>query len=429
MTTSLESRYSRNYQDHKTYLSGQSVDWLVSLRTHALATFSTTGFPSLSEEEWRYTNVSVLEKKAFNPVGPETIVNEDLLKPYYLQEAWTVVFINGHFSPHHSQLDGLDDTITLSSIAQLLATHPEKLQPYLAQVVNQDEHNLVAFNTAWFTDGLFLTIAAEQVVDKPIQLLHFVSHPNCLATTRHIMVVEPDAQLQIVETFVGEASYLTTAVNEIFLGENSALTYCKLQAEAEESYHFGGTYIKQQPRSRFVHHNFSFGGLLARNDIHTDLDLAAECELNGLYLGCKRQHIDNHTRINHRKPQGVSREYYKGILADRARGVFQGRIIVAKDAQKTDSTMNNRNLLLSNHAEIDTKPQLEIYADDVKCAHGVTIGQLDEAAIFYLQSRGLDIKTAKNILTFAFAQECVDKVPLKSLTSLLTTQLMQLIPS
>jgi len=201
-----------------------------------------------------------------------------------------------------------------------------------------------------------------------------------------------------------------------------------MQCESEKAYHFGGIYVQQAKDARFSHHNFAFGGLLARCDIRTDLDQASECELNGLYLGVKRQHIDNHTRINHLKPHGISRELYKGVLDDRARGVFQGRVIVAEDAQKTDSQMNNRNLLLSNDAEADTKPQLEIYADDVKCGHGVTVGQLDEKSIFYLQSRCIDEETARNMLTFAFANEMVDKIKIKSLHDKVLEQVLVRFP-
>jgi len=428
MNKQLSSYYSNDYPDQVTHLSGQSVDWLNKLRREAFANFSETGFPSTSEEEWRYTNVSALEKKQFKPIVKNELINETLLKPYYLNDAWVVVFIDGHFSKQYSRLDNLDEGVKLESIADILNTQAEKLEPYLGQAVSNNEHNFISFNTAWFNDGIFLKLASKQVLTKPIQLLHFVSTPDCLATTRHIIVTAEHSQAQVIETFVGENAYLTTAVNEIFLAENSDLTLTKLQAESTESYHFGGTYIKQQPHSRFKHHSFSLGALLARNEVHTDLETASECSLNGLYLGTKRQHIDNHTRINHNKPQGMSREFYKGILDNRARGVFQGRVVVVDDAQKTNSEMNNRNLLLSNHAEVDTKPQLEIYADDVKCGHGVTIGQLDEKSIFYLQSRGIDVEAAKNILTLAFANEMVEKVDLKSLKKLLSTQLTQFMP-
>ena len=242
------------------------------------------------------------------------------------------------------------------------------------------------------------------------------SQENCAATTRNLLVLEGQTALDFIETYVGaDASYLAIAVTEVFVGETASLTLYKYQIESEKAYHFGGTYVKQAQNSRFTHHNFALGGFLARCDIHTDLDEASECELNGLYLGAKRQHLDNHTRINHLKPHAVSRETYKGVLDDRARGVFQGRVVVAEDAQKTDSQMNNRNLLLSNDAEADTKPQLEIYADDVKCGHGVTVGQLDEKSVFYLKSRGVDDETARNMLTFAFANEMVDKIKIKGL--------------
>jgi Fe-S cluster assembly protein SufD len=282
---------------------------------------------------------------------------------------------------------------------------------------------------AHFTDGLFVRIAAKQVLTKPIQVLHIATQADSLTATRTVIIAEKMAEAELVETFVGvDNSYLSAAVTEVFVEECAAVTLTKVQCEADKAYHFGGTYVKQARNARFTHHNFAFGSLLARCDIHSDLEDAAECELNGLYLGAKRQHLDNHTRINHNKPHGISRELYKGILDDRARGVFQGRVIVAEDAQKTDSIMNNRNLLLSDDAEADTKPQLEIYADDVKCGHGVTVGQLEDKSIFYLQSRGIDVETARHILTFAFANEMVDKITLVSLKSMLLKLLLQHFP-
>jgi len=253
-------------------------------------------------------------------------------------------------------------------------------------------------------------------LEKPVQVLHVATRADVLTATRTVIIADEMADAKVIETFVGlDNAYLSAAVTEVFVGVNAGITLYKVQCESEKAYHFGGTYVKQARDARFTHHNFAFGGLLARCDIHADLDFASECELNGLYLGVKRQHIDNHTRINHLKPQAFSRELYKGVLDDRARGVFQGRVIVAVDAQKTDSQMNNRNLLLSDDAEADTKPQLEIYADDVKCGHGVTVGQLDEKSIFYLQSRCIDEETARNMLTFAFANEMVDKIKIKGL--------------
>jgi len=405
--------------------------WLQALRTEALTQFAAQGFPSPRAEEWRYTNVSAIEKKRFLPVSDtQTAVDvSDILTAYQLKDAWSLVLVDGYFRADLSALDGLPEAVTVMSMAHALDSEAEILQCTLGQAVSNSEHGFVAFNTAHFTDGLFVRIAAKQVVAKPIQVLHIATQADSLTASRTVIIAEKMAEAELVETFVGvDNSYLSAAVTEVFVEECAAITLTKVQCEADKAYHFGGTYVKQARNARFTHHNFAFGSLLARCDVHSDLEDAAECELNGLYLGAKRQHLDNHTRINHNKPHGISRELYKGILDDRARGVFQGRVIVAEDAQKTDSTMNNRNLLLSADAEADTKPQLEIYADDVKCGHGVTVGQLEDKSIFYLQSRGIDVETARHILTFAFANEMVDKITLVSLKSMLLKLLLQHFP-
>lgn len=410
-------------------LPGGDLAWLQALRNAGLQVFAEHGFPNTREEEWRYTNLAALNKTLYAPSESQT-VDADWLKAWRLEDAWSVVLVNGRFSAELSNLAGLPTAVTVASLQQVLADQPERLQPYLGLAVAASEHSLVAFNTAWFADGVLIDVAAKQVLDKPIQILHVVTEANALAATRNLLLIGDQAEAEIIETFVASVdSYFTAAVNECFLGRNAGLTLYKLQSEAEKAQHFGGTYLKQAADSRFVHHNFGFGSLLARSDIHSDLDKASECVLNGLFLAGNRQHIDNHTRINHLKPHGISREFYKGVLDNKARGVFQGRVIVAEDAQKTDSQMNNRNLLLSNDAEIDTKPQLEIYADDVKCSHGVTVGQLEEKSVFYLQSRGVDEASARNILTFAFANEMVDKVDNAELKALLVAQLLKHFPA
>ncbi|MFW5443626.1 MAG: Fe-S cluster assembly protein SufD [Methylococcaceae bacterium] len=431
MTEQHLKNYTEEYKNIVDSLPGQSLDWLKAIRAEAFEFFSGKGFPSLREEEWRYTNVSAIEKKLFSTQLnlDASEVDNEWLKRYQLDDALTVVLINGQFSKQHSRLEGLSDTISVLSMADALQQQPELVEKYLTKAVSNKEHSFVAFNSAWFSDGLFVHVPAKQVLDTPIQILHVVTQADFLATTRNVLVVDEMAEVSVIETFVGgDAAYLTAAVTEVFVEKNASLTLYKMQSEGDKAYHFGGTYVKQARDSRFIHHNFAFGGLLARNDIHTDLGVASECDLNGLYLGIKRQHIDNHTRINHKKPHAISRELYKGVLNQRARGVFQGRVIVAEDAQKTDSEMNNRNLLLSNDAEVDSKPQLEIYADDVKCAHGVTVGQLDEKSIFYMQSRCVDEETARNMLTFAFANEMVDKIKIKSLRDVLLGQLLKRFP-
>ena len=427
MTTAKASWYAAEYSNIAPKLCGQSLLWLEEQRLKALSQFSEQGFPASHEEEWRYTNVSAIEKKLFSPTINKTInlVDIEWLKLYQLQEAWSVVLVDGHFSAELSSLEDLPVDVLVMGMADALQKLPETLESYINQSVNIDENSFIAFNTAWFTDGLFVSVNAKRILEKPIQVLHVATQQDVLAATRTVIILDKMAEASIIETYVGyDNAYLSSTVTEVFVGQNAHLTLYKMQCESEKAYHFGGIYVKQDRDAHFTHHNFAFGALLARSDIHTDLDHASECELNGLYLGVKRQHIDSHTRINHIKPHGISRELYKGVLDDRARGVFQGRVIVAKDAQQTDSQMNNRNLLLSDDAEADSKPQLEIYADDVKCGHGVTVGQLDEKSIFYLQSRCIDEEVARNILTFAFANEMVDRIKIKVLHEMILEQVL-----
>lgn len=417
--------YLAAYQDLAPSLPGADLAWLQQFRAEALTAFEGHGFPNSRDEEWRYTSLAMLNKTLFVP-SDDQAVDVAWLDSQRLNDAWSVVLVNGRYSADLSQLAGLPAEISIKS----LAADPAAAQAYLGQAVGHAEHSLLAFNGAWFGDGVLIEIAADYQADKPLQILHVVTAEQALAVSRNLIVLKQNAQAEIVESYVGSAtSYFSAVVNECLLDEEADLTLTKLQAEGDKACHFGGTYLKQAASSRFAHHNFAFGSLLARSDIHSDLGNAAECQLNGLYLGGGRQHMDNHTRINHLKPQGVSREYYKGVLDNRARGVFQGRVVVVEDAQQTDSEMNNRNLLLSADAEVDTKPQLEIYADDVKCSHGVTVGQLEEKSVFYLQSRGVDAEAARHILTFAFANEMVDKVDNAELKALLLKPLLARFPA
>ena len=410
-------------------LPGHDNLWLQAFRNRSAQSFSQTGFPTLRDEDWRYTNLSALNKTLYAPSASQAIDTE-WLDSFRLPHAWCVVLLNGRFSADLSVLTDLPSEVRVQSINQVLQENPASLQQYLGQAVAENLHAMLAFNNAWFGGGVCIEIPAQTSLAKPVQILQVVSEENALAATRNFWILNENAEAEIIETFAGSAnSYLTVAVNEVFLAANAQLTAYKVQLEADTATHFGGFYLQQAERSRFEQHNFALGGLIARSDMYSDLQTGAECTLNGLAVGSKRQHLDNLTRINHLKPQGVSREFYKTVLDQRARGVFQGRVVVAEDAQKTDSQMNNRNLLLSADAEVDTKPQLEIYADDVKCSHGVTVGQLDDKSVFYLQSRGLDEASARNILTFAFANEMVEKVENAELKALLRSQLLAHFPA
>lgn len=393
-----------------------SISWLDDIRKQAKSQFEKTGFPASNLEDWRYTNVSAIAKKEFLIAKFVEDVDFDAVES---GSAFHFVFVDGYF---REELSNLPEEITVCSINDALKNYADLLQAKFNQAINQP-HGFIDFNMANFTDGLFVHIPKNTILKKPLQVIHIATQ-EAILPTRHVVILDANAKASLIEMFVSpeKHAYFTNSVAEIFIGENADLTLYKVQQEGENAYHFGGTYVQQAKHARFTHHNFALGSLLARSDIVSDLETAAECELNGLYLGSQNQHLDNLTRINHLESHGISREFYKGILNDRAKGVFQGHIVVAENAQKIDSQMNNRNLLLSNEAEIDTKPQLEIYADDVKCAHGVTVGQLDEKSIFYLQSRGIDEDAAKHILTFAFANEMVEKVafePLKAQLSAL----------
>lgn len=394
-------------------------DNLTALKSQALEKFNAFVANSVREEEWRYTNLSALAKKNFPLARNKTDINLDVLKQWKLKDCYHFVLVDGFFNEQVSYLPEAVDICAAS-----------------VECANPGEYIKIADDGFWILNmvlsknGLYLNLGKNEILDKPLQIVHLVTQ-EVMVNTRHCVILEENAQATIIETFVSlenNQSYLSNSILEVVIKNNAELTLYKLQNESEKAFHFGGAYIEQAKNSKFTHHNFALGGLLARSEIHCELETGAECELNGLYLGKNRQHLDNHTRINHNKPDGISREFYKGILKDRARGVFQGRVIVAENAQKTDSQMNNRNLLLSSDAEIDTKPQLEIYADDVKCSHGMTVGQLDEKSIFYLQSRGIDEGTAKHILTFAFANEMVEKVEFEPLKQLLQQQLLTRLP-
>lgn len=412
-------------------LPGQQLPWLQAFRKEAQTLFSASGFPSPRAEEWRYTNVSALAKKPFKQQGQaeEPALDGLRLASLRVAEAHVFVFIDGFYAPGYSDAADLPHEVRAMTMSEALLRDPGLVQDYLGQAVTSGEHGFVAFNNAGFSDGLVLQIPAGCRLARPVQIINIVTRPDALAAGRSLVIARERSDLQFIETFAGfEHSYLTDSVTELFIEPEARVTFYKLQRESEKAYHFGGLYVKQGENSVFTHQNFAFGGFLARSDIHADLAEAAECTLNGLYVAAKRCHIDNHTRIHHGEPFATSRELYKGIVDDRARGVFQGRVIVAENAQKTDSQMSNRNLLLSNDAEADTKPQLEIYADDVKCGHGVTVGQLDEKSTFYLESRGIDQETARNMLTFAFANEMVEKITLKPLHDQILRELLRFFP-
>jgi Fe-S cluster assembly protein SufD len=409
----------RLYVDAYLEPAANEPGWLSRLRRQALARFETSGFPSPRDEEWRYTNVTPIERRLFTaatgPANADTAAAQ--IESCRIADAWSLVFVDGVFVPELSERHSLPAGVMLESLASLLArSEPEGNAAWLNSGLEleseSDRHGFLDFNTAFFTDGAVLRVDEGVVLEKPVQLFFVSTRNEGRATLRNLIRIGRNAEARLIETHVGtaETGYLGAVVNQIDIAENGGLNHYKLQLDGGRAYHFGGSYARIARDGRFGHHTLSLGGLLVRNEVHARLARAAQAEMNGLFLSGNRQHVDNHVRVDHDEPHGSSRVTYRGILKDRSRGVFQGRIVVHPDAQKTDAEMNNRNLLLSDDAEIDTKPQLEIHADDVKCAHGVTIGQLDPDSVFYLESRGIDAATAREMLTFAFAAEIVERM-------------------
>ncbi len=435
MTTSPKatSDYLSQHQALSQQLPGNHLPWLKAIRQTALEQFAEHGFPSPREEEWRYTNVTPIERTLFEPIQNSlNLPNIDpaWLTRYTLPDCDIMVFVDGWYASTLSSLSEPFNGTVIGSLSEVLEQQPDMVETAFNRSLTDETSGFIAFNSAWFSDGAVIHLAKNSTLERPIQLLHVATQPQARSVYRHLITAGSGATGSIIETYVGieGANHLTTAVCEVTVGDNAQLDLTKLQFENDQSYHFGGSYANLADYGRLNHQSYSFGGLLARNELHVRLGRAAECQLNGLFLAANRQHVDNHTRIDHLEPHGISREQYKGILDDRAQGVFQGRIVVHKDAQKTDSAMNNRNLLLSANAEIDTKPQLEIHADDVKCAHGVTVGELAEESLFFLRSRGIDEASARNMLLFAFANEIVEQSSFEPLRHLILDQMLNCLP-
>jgi len=422
--------YVEHYRETATDLPGQALAWLQTLRASAGQAFADQGFPSPREEEWRYTNVTAIEKKRFRPGHPGTAAEVGPLLGYGLADAWRLVLVDGRFSPSLSRLEGLPEGAVVLPLTEALSRYPEQVRARLEDSNEVDSSRFLDFNTAYFHDGAYIDIGDRVILEDPIQILNLSTRAEGLSVTRQLIGVGRHAQARIVETHAGldAAAYLSAAVTQLSLAEGAHLDHFKLQAESSRAYHFGALLIQQGPHSRLRQHHAAFGGLVGRTDIHSDLRQGAECDLNGLFMVDGRSHLDTHFLLHHREPHTRSREHYRGIAGERGRGVFAGRIVVDEAAAKTDAEMSSRNLLLSADAEIDSKPQLEIHTDDVKCSHGVTVGQLDAESVFYLQSRGIDETSARNMLTFAFANEMVEKIDLQPLRRQVREALLRKLP-
>jgi Fe-S cluster assembly protein SufD len=407
----------------ETQLPGHGLPWVRHLRRAAFARFEELGFPTARNEDWRFTNVADLARQTFEILtdADDQGINADTLQHAGLRSTSGLdtckVFVNGFQADRLCSGDRVPEGVQLFHFANALG---EQVEPHLAALASYDNHPFVALNTAFFQDGGVLLIAPGTVIDRPIFLV-FVNgpHDKPLAThPRNLVVAGKGSRVTLVEAYLGleDNKYFTNAVTEITLGEGAVIDHYKVQRESRQAYHVAATQVQQARGSVFRSHYIGLGGALVRNETRVVLaGEGCECTLNGLYVAGDTQHADNLTAIDHAYPRCASHELYKGILNGKARGVFNGKIIVRQDAQKTDAKQTNKTLLLSDDATIHTKPQLEIFADDVKCTHGATVGQLAGDALFYARTRGLGLDQARSLLTFAFANDILRNIKVESL--------------
>ncbi len=416
-----KNSYSINFAEFERSLNGKRNSWLGYVRKEALARFNELGFPTTRDEKWRFTSVSPIAAVPFKPADPRpNLLTISEISRFTVCEAMCtqLVFLNGFYSENLSTVKFLPKGVIISSLANALESHGNLLKPVLAQHASYRNDAFTALNTAFMTDGAFVYLPADTILKDPIHLLFLSTSQTDAAVSvpRSLVVLGNGSQASIVESYASldRGLYFTNAVTEMHVGADCVVDHYKLQRESGHSFHIATMQVMQDRDSSFSSHSLSLGGSLVRNNVNVVLNGAgAECALNGLYVTKASQHVDNHTSIDHAKPACTSRELYKGILDDTSTGVFNGRIVVRKDAQKTNARQTNKNLLLSKNAGINTTPQLEIFADDVKCTHGATIGQLNEEELFYLRSRGIDKDAARTLLTYAFASELLSAVRIK----------------
>jgi Fe-S cluster assembly protein SufD len=422
-TAGLERSVSESYRERR---SPREPGWVAEIRRAGMEQFRETGFPTVREDAWKYTNVAPFVKVPFQLDSDE---RGSFARPLPLPAGAGVqiVLVNGRYAPELSSVGLLTGGLEVASLAEMIAARPDAVEPYLAKTV-RDGNAFAQLNSAFVDDGVFVRIPARTAVPEPIHLV-FLSEPAFGPTVSHprnLVIAEAGSEAAVVETFLGTAGepYFTNAVTEVVLGDGAVLDFSKLEREGDAAFHVATIAVSLGRNSNFTSHSISLGGALARNDLNVRLDAeGADCTLNGLFLGNGTQLLDNHTLIDHAMPHGTSRELYKGILDGKSRGIFHGKIIVRPDAQKTDAMQTNKNLLLSKESLVNSEPALEIFADDVKCRHGSTIGQLDAAAMFYLRSRGIGEEEARSLLVYAFASDVASRIRVAPLRALVEQHL------
>lgn len=425
---SMKASLIRAFEALERHQSSSDTPFLRRLRSAGIARFDQLGFPGVRDEEWRFTPLASLFQHSFEPAGQHSIepigLNQQLLS---VKDALQVVCVDGFVENQLTNLSGLPAGCTVLSLSEAIKTRPEQVEAYLSRQAHFEKNTFTALNTAFMQDGVFIHLDRNCIVEQPMHLAFVETGHGRLNFPRILVIADKHSQATIIESYqsMGNAADCTTAVSEYLLADEARLDHYRLNDVNKKSFHFAIQHAQLQHGSNFRSHAFTLGGGLVRNELNAAFCATnAECTLNGLYSIDGSRMIDNHTSIDHAKPHCNSHEVYKGIIADKGKGVFNGKIFVRQDAQKTDAKQTNQTLLLSPDATIDTKPQLEIFADDVKCTHGATVGQLDAEMLFYLRSRGIGQVQAQSILTYAFANDIIGRVEVAALRDFLENRFL-----
>ncbi len=433
----MSESYVKEFESFTGATTAEGPEWLEPVRRAAMEQFVRTGFPTSRQEEWRFTPVSPIAQASWRSAavgGIEDVAREQLTPFVFGHSEWcTLVFVNGEYAPALSSPGNLPDGVLVTNLAEVLrnGSGTEILERHLTRYAQVDESPFTALNTAFLRDGGFIHVPSGTDLPHPVNLV-FVTTSDAAGAVihpRNLVIVERNARASLVESYVTLAPgdrYWTNPVTEVWTGANSWVEHTRIQRESEAAYHVATTQVEVSRDSHYRSFSMAMGANLARHNLNARLgDQSSEALLYGLYITHGDQLVDNHTVLYHDHPNCPSWEVYKGILDGHSHAVFNGKVFVKPEAQKTDAKQTNRNLVLSDYAKVDTKPQLEIFADDVRCTHGATVGRMDEMALFYAQSRGLPADEARRVLTYAFAAEVIDEVSLRPVRDELNRLVLQ----
>jgi len=421
-STDIKKYFINQFDEFEKSLNGEKSSDFHKVRKEAIDRFAELAFPTQKDEEWKYTNISSLLKHNFSPAAVKVNVSSDTINKFLFDkmEHSLLVFVNGNFSPELSKLIDIPKGVVIGSLAEALKNNNPVVKKHLGKYAENENYFFTSLSSAFTKDGAFIYVPDGKIVEDPIHIIFIAKSGSekILIQPRNLFIAGKNSQVTIIEHYVSEQDsiYFTNAVTEIVADENAIVDHIKLQEESNKAFHIARMEIDQERNSNFSSHLISHGAEVSRNDFNARFnDEGSECMLNGLFMIGDEQLFDAHTMIDHAKPHCNSHEHYKGILQDKSKGVFNGKVMVRRDAQKTNAFQQNNTILLSDDAVMNTKPQLEIFADDVKCSHGATIGKLNDEAKFYLKSRGIGEDAATAILIHAFASDVITSIKIPAL--------------